>query len=125
MKKTCSYCGKIHPRGYACPHKPKRFRNKNTKDEFRSTIVWQKKRKAIVERDMWLCRICLDEGTLTSDKLQVHHITPLEADYSLRLEDTNLITLCPYHHELAECGQISADRLRKLATIPPGSNENF
>ena len=46
---------------------------------------------------------------------QVHHITPLAYDYSLRLEDSNLITLCPFHHEQAECGQISAEHLRELA----------
>ncbi|MBQ5332539.1 MAG: HNH endonuclease [Oscillospiraceae bacterium] len=107
-----------------CPNKPKKFKNKTKKDKFRSTIVWQKKRNTIAERDLWLCRICLEQGHLNSDSLQVHHITPLADDYSLRLEDSNLITLCPFHHEQAECGQISAEHLRELAGTPPVPEDN-
>ena len=124
MKKTCAYCGRVHEKGYICPNKPKKFKNKTKKDKFRSTIVWQKKRNTIAERDLWLCRICLEQGHLNSDSLQVHHITPLADDYSLRLEDSNLITLCPFHHEQAECGQISAEHLRELAGTPPVPEDN-
>ena len=38
----------------------------------------------------------------TYKELEVHHIVPIEEDYSKRLDETNLITLCRYHHELAE-----------------------
>ena len=126
MKKTCVYCGRIHKKGYICPDKPKKFKNRTKKDKFRSTIAWQKKRNAVAERDLWLCRVCLEQGRLNGDSLQVHHITPLSEDYSLRLEDDNLITLCPVHHEQAECGKISAEHLRELAGSPPeGMNQKF
>lgn len=119
MKKSCVYCGRVHEKDFICPNKPKKVKNKTTKDKFRSTIVWQKKRKSIADRDMWLCRVCLEQGYLNSESLQVHHITPLSDDYSLRLEDSNLITLCPFHHEQAERGEISAEHLRDLADTPP------
>ena len=51
--------------------------------------------------------------------VEVHHITPLNEDYDLRLDNDNLICLCRYHHELAEKGQISRDLLKKLACLPP------
>ena len=38
--------------------------------------------------------------------LEVHHIVPLEEDESLAYDWANLITLCRYHHELAERGEI-------------------
>ena len=125
MKKTCVYCGRGHPKGYICPAKPVRRKRRSKADKFRSTITWQKKRSHIAERDRYLCRICLGNGIYSHD-IQVHHITPLADDYSLRLEDSNLITLCPFHHEQAERGKISAEHLRELTGSPPeGMNQKF
>ncbi len=50
--------------------------------------------------------------------LSVHHIVPLAVDYSMRLDDNNLITLCRSHHELAESGIISAAQLLQLIDEP-------
>lgn len=36
---------------------------------------------------------------------------PIKEDYELRLEDSNLITVCEYHHELAEQGTIPREEL--------------
>lgn len=129
MKKTCVYCGRIHEKGYICEYKSIKRKSKSTKDKFRSTVTWQKKRNAIVERDMYMCRVCFEnykQGKISiqqlnasSKCLQVHHIIPLADDYSLRIDDHNLITLCPVHHELAERGEIAADHLNELADIPP------
>lgn len=118
MRKSCSYCGGIHTVGFKCPMKPKRFKQKSDIEKFRSGISWQKKRSEIAERDLYLCRVCLDQGRY-SNEIQVHHITPLASDFSLRLENDNLISLCPYHHEQAEAGLISPSRLRLLAASPP------
>lgn len=38
--------------------------------------------------------------------ISVHHIEPLDERYDLRLDDGNLITLCAYHHSMAEDGLI-------------------
>lgn len=120
MRRSCVYCGRIHPKGYICPLKPVRRKGRSNADRFRSTSVWQKKREHIAARDHNLCRVCLKNGIYSQD-IQVHHITPLAEDYDKRLDDDNLISLCPLHHEQAECGLISADLLRKLAVSEPFS----
>lgn len=123
MKKSCKWCGRIHERGYECPKRPRRrwHKDKNNKDRFRSTIDWQKTRDSIVFRDMGVCQICLENGKYNSSNLEVHHITPLSEDFSMRLDRLNLITLCAYHHKQADSGYyeentgISAEKLRKMA----------
>lgn len=128
MLKSCKYCGKIHKQGETCPTKSqtKRTSRKCTEqDNFRNTIVWQRKRKEIRERDLNCCRLCLihpapNARRINTKNLSIHHIIPLVDDFDKRLDDDNLITLCSYHHELAECGKISEDYLRKLAESPPG-----
>lgn len=43
MLKSCKYCGRIHPRGYICPKKPKQAKHRNSKTSgFRKTHTWQK-----------------------------------------------------------------------------------
>ena len=124
MKKSCKYCGKIHDVDYICDKKPK---SKNKRDrqfsDFRSGSDWKQKREHIKIRDNFACVACLRQlpGTLkrvNTENLSVHHITPLNKNFSMRLDDKNLITLCDFHHEMAEKGEISADVLRGL--IPPG-----
>jgi 5-methylcytosine-specific restriction enzyme A len=112
MLKSCRYCGGIHDRKYICPSKPKRTNYKVTHvDKFRWTKPWQKKRKAINERDKHLCQVCMRKLHNTQlqynfTNIEVHHIVPIAEDWDLRLEDTNLICLCKYHHEAAEAGDI-------------------
>ena len=126
MLKSCIYCGGIHTRGFVCPKKPKtQSKYEKQIDIFRGSVKWKNKREHIYRRDMYLCRVCLDKGVYCSGDLSVHHITPLASDYSMRLDDENLITLCGYHHEAAEKGDIPAEYLRKLVEqgsidTPPG-----
>ncbi|MGX7099584.1 HNH endonuclease [Globicatella sanguinis] len=44
--------------------------------------------------------LCAKRGRVTRTRLYVHHIIPLKVDYSKRLDDSNLITLCYGCHEL-------------------------
>ena len=46
--------------------------------------------------------------------LQVHHIVPIDEDYSKRLDSTNLITLCPMHHKNAEQRIMAKEELLKM-----------
>ena len=46
--------------------------------------------------------------------LEVHHIEPIANAWDKRLEDDNLISLCRYHHELAEKGTIPAEVLKNI-----------
>lgn len=119
--KSCKYCGRIHRKEFTCPMKPQKNRYKKSEaDDFRGTGSWKKKRDNIKGRDKYLCQICIRKLYNTIKKynysdLEVHHIVPIKEDYSLRLEDTNLITICKYHHELAEQGTIPREELLAIA----------
>lgn len=122
MWKSCSVCGRVHKSGEKCPMKKSTKTAGRNEDKFRSSQAWKNKRVRIKERDKFMCRWCLHkyEGELLTKlainyrSLSVHHIVPLAEDYSLRLEDSNLITLCPLCHEQAERGDISRAELSKL-----------
>lgn len=118
MFRTCSVCGGIHDENHMC----KRVYKKSTKESaFRNTNAWIKKRNHIKERDKYLCQMCLKDNVYTYKELQVHHIVPLAEQYDRRLDSTNLITLCRYHHEQAEKGLIIKEELQDLINHPPGS----
>ena len=115
--KSCQYCGLIVLYNHACDKKPqpkKKFSNQN---KFRWTKDWQHKREDIKKRDGYVCRVCLSNKKITTEGLSVHHIVPMEEDYSLRLEDSNLLTVCDFHHERCEDGTISRKEQKKL--VPP------
>lgn len=121
MLKSCSNCGRIHNRGERCPNKKERPRLKNATEmsRFRSSIAWQKTRREIKVRDKFMCQVCVTEKYNTTLKynftnLEVHHIVPIFEDWNLRLDMNNCITLCRYHHELAEDGTISRKELMNL-----------
>lgn len=128
MLKSCSYCGGIHQRNHKCSRRPKRKKETNEINKFRWSTVWMKKSKWIRERDKHLCQICLLERYNTQTKynfnnIEVHHIVPLIEDWNRRLDDTNLISLCAYHHKMADSGQIPKDELvglvRNIEVYPP------
>ena len=127
MKKSCTYCGKIHDKKYKCPGKPSRQNAVSKTDKYRSSEEWKNKRQEIRQRDLNLCVLCrlglccFDDRFLYNSKVEVHHITPLIEDWSKRLDNDNLISLCKYHHKLAESGIISRQKLRDLI---PKSNSN-
>lgn len=125
MLKSCSKCGKIHDFNKVC-YKNRQVRGLTDADKFRKTNKWHQKSKDIRERDKNLCRCCLaniynTQFIFNFSKLEVHHITKLEEDFSRRLDDDNLITLCCYHHKLADNNVISKNILYKLVD----SNCNF
>ena len=65
------------------------------KAKFRSSTKWKHKRAEIIRRDHKKCKICGSEN-----ELQVHHIYSLDTNPELRLENSNLITLCDHcHHD--------------------------
>lgn len=125
MLKACSYCGTIHSRSYICAPKQsaiaagQRKRSNDKITHFRNSAEWKTARKAALERDMNICRICAEEQCLCGNDLQVHHIIPLVADFSKREDLSNLITLCRFHHEAAEAGLIPIEKLTELAKSKP------
>lgn len=118
MLKSCSRCGRIHEFNHTC-YKNRQVRGLTNADKFRKTYKWHKKSVDIRERDKNLCRCCIANiyNTQTQynfDKLEVHHIIPLEEDVNKGLDDDNLITLCCYHHKLADSNVIPRYILEKL-----------
>ena len=114
MKRSCRYCGGTHPIGQGC--KPKREKRHTEIVQFRSSWAWTQKAREIQRRDIGCCRVCLSEGTINTRNLSVHHIIPLAKDFSKRLQNGNLITMCEEHHRQANQGnQDTVQTLLRLA----------
>lgn len=123
MLYACSRCGKIHPWGQ-CPKGPKPERIYKKKERtavvrFRSSAAWQRKQKEILQRDRYLCKMCLARGVLTTKNLSVHHIIPIRENDKLKLVDDNLITLCGRDHAIVEDDVSFRPVLQQLVKSPP------
>ena len=112
MYRSCSKCGNIHPYNYKC-NVGKVYRGGEER-KLRNTYAWHSKARQIKEKSNYLCAICKDQGIYTYDNLEVHHISKVKDDPSLLLEDYNLITLCAWHHKLADMGEINKNYLLNL-----------
>ena len=111
MYKTCSRCGKIHKHGHTCYANSRNYYQADPKiKKFRNSSDWKSKTEEIKVRDKYLCQVCLSENVFNYKDLSVHHITPLSEDWTKRLENSNLITLCDKHHKECESGKISRQR---------------
>ena len=116
---TCSRCG-IVPRGHRCPYKTYKKKAYDTEaDKFRKTKRWANKSIEIRQRDRYLCKVC--EANLYNtiqqfnyNELDVHHIEKLSENFEKRLDNDNLISLCRYHHKMADDGNIPKEVLHKL-----------
>lgn len=119
MLVSCSHCGGRHGRGQICPSKPPRTKRgpieANYVRAFRNSKAWQTKRDEIKRRDKLLCRVCLSNGLYTFSRLSVHHIRPIAKAWAARLDNNNLITVCPTCHKMAEDGKIKASILVEMA----------
>lgn len=119
MLKTCKMCGVVEE-GHICPHRKSYRKTKDRQsDKFRNTAVWQKKRDEIKVRDRYLCQVCLRElyntiNIINHKSVEVHHITTINDDYNRRLDNDNLITLCSYHHKMADKGMIPKEELYNI-----------
>ncbi len=119
---TCKMCGRIKKRNQNCC-KNKKVYNQTKYDLFRNTKKWQRKREEIKERDRYTCSICnLSKNKYNYEKLEVHHIDKLCENWEARLNNDNLITLCVYHHKLADKGRITKELLKQLVKK---STKNF
>ncbi len=119
MYKTCSKCGRIHDFNHRCYINRQQNRGKTNADKLRKTNRWHQKSKEIRERDNGLCKVCLanlynTSKRINADNIEVHHIVSLEENLELAFDDDNLISLCCYHHKLADKGVIPRTILYKL-----------
>lgn len=126
MLKSCNYCGRIHDSKIICNQKKAeekdRWGNRKGSEavKFRRTSEWTKLSKRVRERDKNMCLCCkagMPKATrrFNTEGLSVHHIIPIEEDYSERMNEANLITVCGIHHEMCEAGTIPREKQRELA----------
>ena len=113
MFKSCSRCGKIHPKNYQC--NVGRTFTGGSERHLRSQYAWTKKSEEIRESAHHLCEVCLAENIYTYDNLEVHHIVKVRDDESKLLDNENLICLCQEHHKQADNNEIDKDYLIELA----------
>lgn len=78
------------------------------KSKFRGSNEWKKLRKEIINRDKH-CLIC---GS--TNKLEAHHIIPLDIMWDLRNDKSNIITLCKHHHSQVHNGVFNQCYLTEL-----------
>ena len=112
---SCSRCGKIHPKGYACRVEKKRYKYSYKESRMRSKSAWTEKSKQIREDANYLCEVCKDKGIYNYRNVEVHHILKLRDRPDLLLDNYNLVCLCKDCHRLADAGIISVDYLQELA----------
>jgi predicted restriction endonuclease len=112
-------CGVVQE-GHICPYRKSRQKNSDRQsDKFRKTKLWTNKSIEIRQRDKFLCQICLRNlyntlSFLNFKTVEVHHITPINEDYNRRLDNDNLISLCSYHHKMADKGDIPREELYEI-----------
>lgn len=115
MYKSCSKCGKIHPKNYQC--NVGRIYSGGDERKLRSKYSWTKKSEEIRERANHLCEVCRDKGIITFKDIEVHHIVKVKDDETLLLDNENLICLCQEHHKQADNGLIEKEYLQRLARL--------
>lgn len=98
---SCPKCGKIHKEG-ECTKKAEVYGRKNQTRKYRTDRRWYYARKQALERDLYCCRMCLADGIIERERLEVHHIIPLYKNPTMAYVIDNLITLCNYHHRMVE-----------------------
>ena len=119
MLKTCKHCGVVDE-SHICPYRKSRQKSGDRQsDRFRKTKAWTAKSIEIRQRDRYLCQVCLRNlyntlSHLNYKTVEVHHITPINEDYNKRLDNDNLISLCSYHHKMADKGQIPREELYRI-----------
>jgi 5-methylcytosine-specific restriction enzyme A len=64
---------------------------------FYNSKAWKDKRAYILKRDGYLCQECKKYGKNIEAKL-VHHIIEIDEEYSLRLKNSNLVSVCHSCH---------------------------
>lgn len=126
MLRSCSYCGRIHDSKDMCNQKQRARQGRWTKKadsaatKVHKSHAWNEMSKRIRSRDNYMCLCCkagLDKTwrTCNTHELSVHHIEPIAECYERRFDGSNLITVCPTHHEMCEAGRIDRRTQHELA----------
>lgn len=125
MYRSCTRCGKIHDVNHKCKVNRKYKIKDSELHKLRNTTAWVYKAREMKERAGYLCEVCKADGVYTYEGLEVHHIEKLKDKPTKLLDDDNLITLCVFHHKMADNGILEASYLRKLVEIREKNNNNL
>lgn len=49
-----------------------------------------------------------------NEDLQVHHAMPINTNEDLKLDSSNLVTLCSMHHAICDRGEIPYNEVKKI-----------
>jgi 5-methylcytosine-specific restriction enzyme A len=120
MIRSCKHCGTYHDVKFNCGKKPVRQKKSTPAEQFRRKWAWKKKSIQIRERDKGMCQVCIrnlyhTQQQYTFENIDVHHIIKLEVDITRGLDDDNLISVCRYHHTLADAYTIPIKELHEIA----------
>src|SRR5574344_840861 len=108
LTKLCAKCGRVMGLGSAlCPacqskaaerHKlyDAHARNKQSAVFYKS-VAWLRLRDAMMMANNYQCTVCRSLGVVAPAD-EVHHIIPIDIDWSKRLDANNLVCLCHRHH---------------------------
>ena len=113
MFKSCSKCGKIHPKNHQC--NVGRTYTGGKERKLRSTYAWTKASLRVRDESNYLCEVCREQGIYNYNNIEVHHIVKVKDDESKLLDNENLICLCQEHHKQADNNEIDKDYLIELA----------
>lgn len=104
-------------------------RNENTEErllrkQLYNTTKWRKARLYHIKTQP-LCQECLKEGKVyggtLEDPIQVHHIvSPFKngkINWELALDDSNLMTICSYHHGLHHAAEKGWEDPKKVLAV--------
>jgi len=107
--KTCKQCSRrFKTKNDNAKYCSVRCSGKNSADKRKLTTVQKEKVAKLKKRG---CEIC----KWSKASCDIHHITPISKGGTNCL--SNLITLCPNHHRLADQGTITQVRLNKLIRV--------
>ena len=96
MYRSCSRCGKVHQVGFKCTSIKRKYVGGNER-KLRSSYKWKEKSLEIRDHAHYLCEVCRDEGELTYNNIEVHHIEKVKDSPEMLLDNNNLICLCQFH----------------------------
>jgi 5-methylcytosine-specific restriction protein A len=76
--------------------KKKKYIYHHDNKQFYNSKPWKNMRSYIYERERGLCQRC--GRFVFGKKAHVHHVIPIKEDPTLRLDENNLMLLCPRCH---------------------------
>lgn len=132
--RRCGKCGKkiLHGNNCECLKATRKEYNKNVRynkdnreySKFYDNIHW--KRMSIYIRCKYngLCLVCYIKYKILNMANVVHHIVELKEDYSKRLDEDNLITLCHSCHNILHSNYTTKEK-QELYEIKNRYEEEF